>query len=169
MKTCTICKEAKTPENFPKQKGQRDGLSCWCKICHCARSKSWRLRNPQKAKYAAEKWKRNNPNWQRIGSLRKAYGINPEQYAELLKKQNGVCAICGKIDKYSNKKFLCVDHIEGTLKIRGLLCNPCNLGIGFLKHEKYILLNAITYLKKGVVLEGIKFPQGIHRKAEGNF
>jgi hypothetical protein len=34
--------------------------------------------------------------------------------------------------------------------IRGLLCSPCNTGIGALKESKDIMLNAIAYLEGGL-------------------
>jgi hypothetical protein len=42
---------------------------------------------------------------------------------------------------------MCIDHDHTTLKVRGILCNKCNFGIGQLNDNIERLENAITYLK----------------------
>jgi hypothetical protein len=63
----------------------------------------------------------------------------------MLQQQNGLCAICKKTEtgKTSN---LCVDHCHKTGKVRGLLCNNCNKGLGLFKDNPEVLLNASAYL-----------------------
>lgn len=88
-----------------------------------------------------------------FGSYREAfifrrYGISKKQYEELLKKQNGKCAICcakpNKTGRSSNR--LHIDH-KGK-KVRGLLCGPCNTGIGLFKDSPKLLTRAIQYLRR---------------------
>jgi hypothetical protein len=66
-------------------------------------------------------------------------------------KQGHVCAICGGRNTYScTKKVdydLYVDHCHSTGKVRGLLCNHCNRGIGLFKDDISNLERAILYLK----------------------
>lgn len=76
--------------------------------------------------------------------LKVRYGITRKEYWELVAKQKGVCAICGK----SDGKKLHVDHCHKTKKIRGLLCGSCNRALGLLKDDTRLLLQAIKYLKK---------------------
>jgi hypothetical protein len=70
----------------------------------------------------------------------------------MLELQNGVCAICGKEeyskDRIGNIKQLCVDHDHTTGKIRGLLCNNCNRGLGFFQDSSEYLKSAIAFLNK---------------------
>lgn len=85
--------------------------------------------------------------------LKKRFNISERDYDLILEKQNGVCAICKEdekvIDGQSKKlKPLSVDHCHETGKIRGLLCTACNTGIGLLKHEPYLLLNAAKYCEQ---------------------
>lgn len=63
------------------------------------------------------------------------YGISVEEYETLLEQQNGRCAICGTnpIGKSAPINTLCIDHDHATGRVRGLLCNSCNLAIGYLK------------------------------------
>jgi hypothetical protein len=69
----------------------------------------------------------------------------------MFKEQNGVCAICGQpevaIDKRTNIiKLLAVDHDHQTGKVRGLLCQKCNHGIGNFNDNQVNLQLAIQYL-----------------------
>lgn len=57
--------------------------------------------------------------------------------------QKGECKICNT----TSTKPLSVDHCHSTGKIRGLLCNPCNMGIGQFKDSIVRLKNAISYLE----------------------
>jgi len=66
---------------------------------------------------------------------------------ELKKEQNFGCAICG-ITEEETKKSFCVDHDHKTGKVRGLLCNNCNHGLGLFKDNTLFLARAINYLKE---------------------
>lgn len=74
--------------------------------------------------------------------LKKGYGLSLEDFDALHEIQGGVCAICGK-DKGTT---LVVDHCHATNKVRGLLCHPCNRGLGMFKDNARLLANAIAYL-----------------------
>ncbi len=86
-----------------------------------------------------------------ISTIKRKYGLTKEEYNELLKKQKSVCAICGKVDNRIMKGTvvkLNVDHCHKTGKVRGLLCNRCNSGLGLLKDDINLLNKAILYLKQ---------------------
>ena len=88
--------------------------------------------------------------------LKKKYGINLEEYNELLESQNHVCLICGKSENHIHNKTkkktdLAVDHCHDTGKIRGLLCTNCNIGIGYFKNNPELLITAADYLKNAVI------------------
>jgi hypothetical protein len=74
----------------------------------------------------------------------KKYGLTADDYSEMLKAQNGKCAICKKPDKTRN---LAIDHCHLTGKIRGLLCAKHNMGLGYFDDSISILKEAIEYLK----------------------
>lgn len=89
----------------------------------------------------------------RYANIEYKYGITEEEYYELLKKQKGVCKICGnppsKKEHRKNKKneyYLHVDHCHTTGAVRGLLCNNCNSGLGRFKDRIDLLDKAKDYL-----------------------
>lgn len=79
-------------------------------------------------------------------SLAKKFGINYDQYAQMLKDHNEVCAVCGNKDR--NDRALAVDHCHATNKVRGLLCTDCNTALGLLKDSKELLNSALIYLDR---------------------
>lgn len=81
-------------------------------------------------------------------SLKSRYGITIDDYILLFESQNGVCAICGLPERVLNgkQKPLSVDHDHETGKVRGLLCNDCNRGLGGFKDNALRLQQAIVYL-----------------------
>lgn len=81
--------------------------------------------------------------------LRKAYGLTVEAYDALLIAQENRCAICGRgPDEAGWKKRLSVDHDHATGKVRGLLCNGCNVGLGSFRDTPALLLRAVDYLAR---------------------
>jgi hypothetical protein len=75
--------------------------------------------------------------------LSREYGVDGTEWVDLTDR---TCEICGRSDK------LRVDHHHGTGKVRGILCNSCNRGLGLLKDSPLFLRKALQYLKaKGFV------------------
>lgn len=68
---------------------------------------------------------RGNPLQARVGHLRRTYGITEEQYDQLLREQEGCCAVCQKHESEFTVR-LAVDHDHQSGEIRGLLCRYCN-------------------------------------------
>jgi len=80
--------------------------------------------------------------------LQKRYGIGLSQYDELFAQQSGACAICGDRDGFGGKGHnLRVDHDHTINQVRGLLCNRCNTGLGYLENSTWFN-KAILYLKQ---------------------
>lgn len=73
--------------------------------------------------------------------LKRRYGISPAERQLLYDAQRGRCAICGTM------KRLVVDHDHRTRKVRGLLCNLCNVMLGSSRDDIGILRTAIKYLR----------------------
>lgn len=75
-----------------------------------------------------------------------SYGVGLDEYDKLFTVQEGRCAICGK-HQTELSKVLSIDHDHRTGKIRGLLCQNCNLALGNVFDDIWILEHAIKYLQ----------------------
>lgn len=134
MKKCSVCKVDKPITAFYRSYLSKDGIYPRCKDCDLKASRAYQQRNPVKFK---EKL-----NWRRIKS---AYGLSREEYERMSEEQGHVCKICLK----KNKSWkLAVDHKHSTGKVRGLLCNQCNRGIGLLGDSVENIQRTIDYLTR---------------------
>jgi hypothetical protein len=77
-------------------------------------------------------------------NLKIKYGLTLEEFNSLLESQSFGCAICRV--ELTGGKDTHIDHCHETKRIRGLLCNSCNNGIGRFKDSPKLLKCAITYL-----------------------
>ena len=149
MKKCTKCKEIKEYSEFYKDKRAKSGLQSECKKCHSARTKIYREKNSEHYKeYHKNYYKENMENHKcnsREYHLKSKFGITLDDYNEMLYNQDGKCKIC-EIHHTELKKALDVDHCHETSRVRGLLCNNCNRGIGHLKESIKNLDRAKKYL-----------------------
>jgi len=82
----------------------------------------------------------------------KKYGISVEQFNKKLEEQDGKCAICAIV--LTKETAMCVDHDHSCCPtstacggcVRGILCHPCNIGLGGFKDDINYLQAAIRYL-----------------------
>ena len=129
-----------------------------CRICKYAAVAAYRLR-PGIAKKRADKERVRQKDplvKRRVFDVNrfKFYKLTPEAYKEMVRKQDGKCAICG-IDFSDLKRKPCVDHnhyccpTERTCGkcIRGIICGNCNHGLGHFKDNKDSLKAAVDYLE----------------------
>ena len=79
--------------------------------------------------------------------MQRNYGISLAEYDRMYADQGGVCKICHLPQKSNRNERLCVDHCHETGKVRGLLCDGCNRGIGLMKDDYRILESAASYLR----------------------
>lgn len=114
-------------------------------------NRKYRERNRVKIRKGNRRWqlenREQNATIQKNCSLKRYYGITLAEYDNLLEKQEYKCAICGT-EKTENGKSFAVDHSHKTGKVRGLLCNKCNIGLGHFNDDNNLLLKAISYLGK---------------------
>jgi len=116
-----------------------------------AYQKAWRESEKGKAyqKEYQKSWRESSKGKENY--LKKKYNLTIEEYDKMVKKQNNKCAICGNCETTKrNRKtnVLVVDHNHKTGKVRGLLCRDCNLTLGHLNEDIFILKNCIKYLEK---------------------
>jgi hypothetical protein len=111
-----------------------------------ANVKAYREAHPEIAKAYRESHKEEIALRQRKAGLKRYYGITFEEYNTILEGQGGICPICG-IRPGEIKKAFAVDHDHETGKVRGILCDRCNLILGYSKDNILILERAINYLE----------------------
>ena len=87
-------------------------------------------------------------NASRAYALKRKYGITPDQYEQLLRQQNGTCALCPKTEEAEGKS-LAVDHNHKTGEIRGILCSYCNHRVVGRHTDADLLRRMADYLDKG--------------------
>lgn len=114
-----------------------------CVTCKAADNKTERFIENQKQYRSQDANKRRK----RELLLWNNYRITLDEYAEFLKKQDYRCAICKtKLDAGRSPQSATVDHCHSTGKVRGILCNLCNRGLGLFRDNKEILRAAAKYL-----------------------
>lgn len=116
-KQCSKCKVEKPLEEFHKNKKAPEGRHYHCKVCRKEESL-------------------------------KQYNLTVNCYKKLVELQGNKCAICGtsnpKGTSTLNRWY--VDHNHLTGEVRGLLCSPCNTGLGNFYDNSKFLRKAAEYL-----------------------
>jgi len=84
------------------------------------------------------------------------YGLSQADYDSRLAEQGGLCTVCRCAPKFINgiERPLSVDHNHRSGENRGLLCDSCNLILGFARDSQEHLRRLIVYLQKH---DGINF------------
>lgn len=155
-KPCSKCKKIlpATADNFWKSKNV-NGWASWC--IPCARKAKAdsdnKARNKDPEAYAKRRrgyidaYHQRHPERRkeqdRKQTLKRNFGLTPEQYQEILDSQGGVCAICKKRPNEDTMgRVFAVDHDHNCCPgratcgkcIRGILCFTCNAGLGGLEN-----------------------------------
>lgn len=102
--------------------------------------------DPIKMRQWRKDWRERNPDYHRKHWLQRAYGLTPEQYETMWGLQGGICPIC--IKPLARDKTTHVDHDHETGKVRELLHQTCNHGIGLFKDDPILMENAAAYVRK---------------------
>jgi len=105
-----------------------------------AYSRHWHETNRERVKRNQRAWRARN--WKKVAGYRaKKYGISQEEYTHLA---DAPCDICGK----RNIEPSHIDHDHTSGKIRGALCEKCNLGVGLFGDDPERLERAAKYLRR---------------------
>jgi hypothetical protein len=124
---CNDCKQDKDPEEFPCNRRARSGRGAYCKPCHNARNRATIKRLYGNTRHY---------------HLKQRFGIGAAEVDAMIAAQGGLCACC------CEKPAVHVDHDHKTGKVRAILCEPCNGGLGQFKDDPQTIRNAIAYLKR---------------------
>ena len=132
-KVCSKCGIKKERSEYYNDSSRNDGITSYCKECTRSKTDKWRKENPEKVNQASIWYRRE-----------RTYGITEEDFMKMIDNQKWECAVCKKsIDESCH-----VDHNHENGKVRGLLCDSCNKGLGFFKDNVEHLASAIKYLSK---------------------
>ncbi len=168
MKKCTKCKQEKPLTEFHKHKAGRGGKASQCKVCLCEKSKKYRAEHKEQVKQYDKEYKRSSRGREvsrridekrrhiparrimlrkaiRKSTLKRKFGLTPEDYIKMFEAQDGCCAICNVCQSESAIR-MAVDHDHKTGRIRGLVCRDCNLFLGHLEKKCGLLSRALEYL-----------------------
>ena|ERR1700754_622458 len=134
-KKCTKCGETKILNRFSRRADCSGKHHSWCIQCRVIASRKWARDNPEKNRIKTYRHR-----------LKYRYGLSQEQYDKMFTEQNGRCYICDGSSKLDKK--LAVDHNHTTGKVRRLLCDMCNKGLGSLRERPDIMERMISYVKE---------------------
>lgn len=148
VKTCSRCRESKTLAHFGVARARPDGYDGYCRECRRLATRESYARHAERRRADARLYRTTaGPNYYRRSNLAR-YGITPEEYDEMLARQSGKCAICASSDPRNRWGRFAVDHCHDTGVVRGLLCGPCNTGVGQFGDDPLRLRAAAKYLTR---------------------
>jgi hypothetical protein len=117
----------KPEEELPRNRSKPSGRGTYCKPCHNART-----RRSIKEKYGNT----------RHYHLRQRFGIGAAEVDAMIAAQGGLCPICRL------RSAVHVDHDHKTGKVRAILCEMCNGGLGQFKDDPASIERAVAYLER---------------------
>jgi hypothetical protein len=153
MKLCKACNQTIALDNFGIDKTRKDFLRDVCKSCRKIQAKTYYEKNKvvilekEKQKHASLTLQQKDKLSERRNKryLKNQYGLTKQDLEQMKQKQEGCCAICEQA--FGEEWWQAhVDHCHATGKVRGLLCNDCNRGLGGFKDSIFALEKAKQYL-----------------------
>lgn len=130
-KVCRLCKEELPLTLFYKHTNTRDLHKHECKPCFNKLTLKYYFKNKESRVAQRKDY-----------HYRSNYGLTKEEVEKLKEEQDFKCMICEDVVD------LVVDHCHKTGKVRSLLCNKCNQGLGSFKDDPKIINKASLYLEK---------------------
>lgn len=145
MKKCNKCKVEKSMDEFHRLASNKDGRQPVCKACANEYRRQWVRNNPEKQLQAKA---RQGAEYNRVSSrywhgIRRGIKMTRAEYEEARLITH--CEICG--DPVAGLTHH-LDHDHKTGRLRGVLCNHCNSGLGHFRDSPERLTAAIAYLTR---------------------
>lgn len=157
LRTCLRCRRSLPVSEFYRNSGRFDAR---CKACKCAdASKFFKQRidseSPEEKALRLERQRIRQREYrerhgdafkmrQRLWHVRRTFGLTEEEYRQRHEVQGQACAVCRDPIVLGENDY--IDHCHATGRIRGILCNNCNAGLGFFKDDRTRLFRALAYL-----------------------
>lgn len=140
VKTCTGCNKVKFLQEFSLHPTTRDGRNPKCRDCKNAQAKKRYYDNREYVLARQKRYRRDQSTWRMS-----QYGLTDEEFYDMVLQQRGMC-LFGHPPSWNTK--LVIDHCHKTKKVRGVLCNSCNVAIGLMKDDPVRLRLAAEYLER---------------------
>lgn len=143
VKRCAKCGETKLVADFYMRSDDERWPRSACKSC--SRRQLDTLQGDR------NKWKRDHPEQyrqlRRVYRLKSQYGMTPDEWLEMFEGQGFACAACHSATP-GGRGHWAVDHHHASGKVRGILCNSCNLALGQLQDDEGRILALLGYLQR---------------------
>lgn len=114
----------------PKKPRKRYPESPKSRAKRIARQRAWYWSHRKEASVA-----------QRRRRLRAVYGLTPQDFTDMVRRQDRKCFVCHK----KPRKPLFIDHCHKTGRVRALLCVGCNSMLGFAGDDPIVMLSGASY------------------------
>ena len=144
-KICKVCQQVKPMIDFPKRGNHRLNS---CQPCY---NEYYNLR--ERTRYRDDPDYRKKKLSNNKALLKHRYNTTPDEVQETLIKQNYKCANseCNTIISLSEtsdfEKKAVIDHNHKNGKFRSLLCQRCNLILGYLETRPETIKGLYDYIK----------------------
>lgn len=132
---CRRCDVLQPIREFYQHSRNSAGRMHICRTCTKASAKRWRDENRER--FIELRWRR---------EIKTKYGITADDYERMLSEQDGRCAGCGSDSpgpRYG--RVFNIDHCHRTGRVRGLLCDDCNLALGRMNEDGDKLRSLAVY------------------------
>lgn len=133
-----------------RQQAREAGLH-WATVWARVNKHGWTVEAALATPARDAKFPADDPQYFRRRHLWKNYKMLLEEYEQMLADQGGKCAVCGCAEdtKWTRDRVgFVVDHCHESGKNRGILCHPCNVGLGMFKDNPAALRAAADYIEK---------------------
>lgn len=101
--------------------------------------------NSEKHLEQNRRWREANRDKVNARRRKSTYGTDG---SDLWEEQDGLCATCRTPLALLPSKHRHIDHCHTSGVVRGLLCNQCNLALGYIRGGPEVLRNMADYLEK---------------------
>jgi hypothetical protein len=153
---CTVCGEWKEAEQYSPIKGTtRRRNECRKCVSRYQAAGRARRRDADPEGTRARKRADSKKNYARLRAnrIKAQFGLTTDGYNAMVVAQGGLCAICRRPERANGSngerpRQLSIDHDHVTGKVRGLLCQKCNIAIGQLDDNPERLDAAAAYLRQ---------------------
>lgn len=137
VKICRRCGIEKPLLDFYERKDNRPGRRSECKTCWKVQTDAYRAKNQQRVAYL-----------HKMKNIERKYAITRHEYEACIKMQDNRCPVCAvEFIGTRGVSSPAVDHCHTTSKVRGVICNGCNVAIGSAKDDPSILRALAAYLE----------------------